>query len=86
MSEATVHFLQQRRKALNYQLSSLQSALEDLTGPHKFTEAEVDCLVQTTGEQSITVLKAQIEAWQSFLGKDREYIVSANPQQSLSLS
>lgn len=76
MAETAAHFLKQRKAALSGHMDSLQNAVDDLTGTHKLTNEEADCLVQLAGEQAIKFLKSQLTAWESLLHKDKNFMVS----------
>jgi prefoldin subunit 5 len=76
MAEAAAQFVQQQIKALNRILNSLQNAEEDLTKGQNLTRAEVQCLVQLTGEQAVAGLRKQVAAWEAILaGEQPEAVV-----------
>ena len=75
MAETAVQFLKQRKAALNDHMDSVQNAIDDLTGVHKLTDAEADCLVQSAGDQAIRLLKSQLAAWESLLRNDKDLAV-----------
>ncbi|EIE20286.1 hypothetical protein COCSUDRAFT_67565 [Coccomyxa subellipsoidea C-169] len=83
MAETAVHFMKQRKAALSAHMDSVQNAIDDLTGAHKLTDAEAECLVQLAGEQAIKLLKSQLEAWESLLRKDKDF---ADTQESETLT
>lgn len=78
--------MKQRKAALSAHMDSVQNAIDDLTGAHKLTDAEAECLVQLEGEQAIKLLKSQLEAWESLLRKDKDFAVRLGHLHKLRLS